>query len=168
MNSFVFALAAIVAAVAPSLVAAEEASGCAAFKWPLDHERAALLATRPAVANGEALPYDAAVTLKLSPLAEAGLPQPPERASKFEPSNAGHFSLAAPPKAGVYKITIGSEAWVDVVDQGAFLHPKGFSGAKDCEGARKSVKFDLPARPLLLQVSGVHGAELNAIVTPAE
>jgi hypothetical protein len=106
--------------------------------------------------------------LKLVPLADAALPQAPERESKFKPSNAGHFALAAPPKAGVYKVTIGGEAWVDVIDQGAFLHPKGFSGAKDCEGARKSVKFDLPARPLLIQVSGVHGAELSAIVTPAE
>jgi hypothetical protein len=167
-SRFAFVLAAALVAAAPSLAWAEEASGCDAFKWPLDRERAALLASRPAVDNGAALPYGAAVTLKLGPLADAGLPQAPERASKFEPSNAGHFTLAAPSKAGVYKITIGAEAWVDVIDEGAFLHPKSFSGAKGCEGARKSVKFDLPARPLLIQVSGVRGAELTAIVTPAE
>jgi hypothetical protein len=108
------------------------------------------------------------VALKLVPTAQAGLPVPPERASKYEPANAGHFTLPAPPKPGVYKITIGAEAWIDVVDQGAFLHPKGFSGAKDCEGARKSVKFELPARALDVQVSGVRDGELAAIVTPAE
>ena len=156
------------AAAVPAIASADEASGCAAFKWPLDHERAALLATRPAVANGDALPYGEAVTLNLKPLTDAGLPQAPERASKYRPSNAGHFTLAAPAKAGVYKVTIGAEAWVDVIDQGVFLHPKAFSGAKDCEGARKSVKFDLPARPLLIQISGVHAPELSAIVTPAE
>ncbi len=162
-------IAVALAAATPSMgLAAEEPSGCAAFKWPLDHERAALLATKASVANGGALPYGAAVALKLQPIAEAGLPQPPERASKYEPDNAGHFVLPAPPKAGLYKITIGGEAWVDVIDQGSFLHLKGFSGVKGCEGARKSVKFELPARPLDLQVSGVRNGELTAIVTPAE
>ncbi len=162
-----FIVAALVA-VSPALAFADEATGCAAFKWPLDHERAALLASKSPVANGGALPYGSAVALKLEPLDHAGLPQPPERASKYMPANAGHFTLAAPPKAGLYKITIGADAWIDVVDQGSFLHPKGFSGVKGCEGARKSVKFELPARPLDLQVSGVHGDELTAIVTPVE
>jgi hypothetical protein len=147
---------------------ADEPTGCAAFKWPLDHERAAMLATKASLANGAALPYGAAVALNLAPLDQAGLPQPPERASKFEPSNAGHFTLPAPPKPGVYKITIGADAWIDVIDGGSFVHPKSFSGAKGCEGARKSVKFELPARPLDVQFSGVHGGELSAIITPAE
>ena len=109
-----------------------------------------------------------AVALKLQPLNEAGLPLPPERAPKYNPSNAGHFTLAAPPEAGTYKITVGAEAWIDVVDSAAFVKSKGFSGAKGCEGARKTVRFDLPARPVTVQVSGVHDAELSAIVTPAE
>ncbi len=157
------------AAAAPGIAAADEPTGCGGFKWPLDHERAALLsATKPAVANGGALAYNVAATLKLAPLSDAGLPLAPERAPRFPQSYAGHFMLAAPAKPGMYKITVGSEAWVDVVDNGAFLHPRGFSGAKDCEGARKSVKFDLPARPLDVQVSGVRDAALSTIVTPAE
>lgn len=169
MSRVALLLAVALAAASPSLaLAAEEAAGCAAFKWPLDSERAALLASKSPVANGGAVPYGAAVALKLQPLDEAGLLQPPERASKYEPSNAGHFTLAAPQKAGIYKITVGADAWIDVIDQGSFLHPKGFSGAKGCEGARKSVKFELPARSLDIQVSGVRNGELTAIVTPAE
>ena len=155
-------------AAAPSLSFAEDATGCAAFKWPVDHERAALLATKPVVANGGALPLGAAVALKLQPLDEAGLPQPPERAPKYNPSNAGHFTLAAPPKAGMYKITVASDAWIDVIDSDAFVKSKGFSGAKGCEGARKTVRFDLPAREVTVQISGVHDAELWTIVTPAQ
>ena len=90
----------------------------------------------------------------------------PERAPKFSPSNAGHFALGAPARPGVYKITIASEAWIDVVDGGQYLHPKAFSGVLGCEGARKSVKFELPARPVDLQFSGVRAGEIAAIVSP--
>ena len=154
-------------ALAPGLAAADEPTGCDAFKWPLDRERAALANPgKPAIANGGALTADAAATLKLAPLAEAGLPHAPERAPKSPQSYAGHFSLAAPAKPGIYKITIASEAWIDVIDDGKFLHPKAFSGALGCEGARKSIKFDLPPRPLDIQVSGVRDGEISAIVSP--
>ncbi len=154
-------------ALAPGLAAADEPTGCDAFKWPLDRERAALANPgRPAIANGGALTADAAAKLKLAPLAEAGLPHAPERAPKSPQSYAGHFSLAAPAKPGIYKITIASEAWIDVIDDGKFLHPKAFSGALGCEGARKSIKFDLPPRPLDIQVSGVRDGEISAIVSP--
>ena len=154
-------------ALAPGLAAPDEPTGCDAFKWPIDHERAALASPgKPAVANGGALTADAAATLKLAPFAEAGFPHAPERAPKSAQSYAGHFALPAPAKPGIYKITIASEAWIDVVDAGEFLHPKAFSGALGCEGARKSVKFDLPARPLDLQLSGVKDGEISAIVSP--
>ena len=126
-------------AVAPALAAADEPTGCDAFKWPLDRERAALASPgKPAVANGGALTADAAAALKLTPFAEAGLPHAPERAPKSPQSYAGHFALAAPAKAGIYKITIASEGWIDVIDAGQFLHPKAFSGALGCEWARKA------------------------------
>jgi hypothetical protein len=154
-------------AAAPGLAAADEPTGCGAFKWPLERERAALTdVAKPAVANGGALAVNVAATLKLAPLAEAGLPQAPERAPKLSPSYAGHFALAAPAAPGMYKITLASEAWIDVVDGGQYLHPKAFSGARGCEGARKSVKFELPARPLDLQLSGVRANEIAAIVSP--
>jgi hypothetical protein len=154
-------------ALAPGVAAADEPTGCDAFKWPLDHERAALMNSgKPAVANGGALTADAAATLKLTPFAEAGLPHAPERAPRSPQSYAGHFALAAPAKAGIYKITIASEGWIDVIDAGQFLHPKAFSGALGCEGARKSVKFDLPARPLDLQLSDVKNGEISVIVSP--
>ena len=160
------AAAALIVAL-PNLAATDEPSGCGAFKWPLERERGALAAQgKPAIANGGALAYDSAMTLKLAPLADAGLRQPPERAPKSPHSYGGRFTLAAPAQPGVYKITLTSDAWIDVIDQGGFLHPKGFSGALACEGARKSVKFDLPARALDVQLSGVKDAEIAVIVSP--
>jgi hypothetical protein len=161
-----FGLAALVAAL-PVLAAAEEPSGCAAFRWPIERERAALAAAaKPTIANGGALAYDVAATLELAPLSEAGLAHAPERAPKSAQSFAGHFALPAPAKSGTFLVTLASSGWVDVVDNGAFLHPKGFSGAVGCEGARKSVRFDLPARPLDIQLSGVKDAKIAIIVSP--
>jgi hypothetical protein len=160
-------LTAIALVAAPGLAQAQEGSGCNGFKWPLDRERTALIqAEKASLPNGGALPYDSAMTLELQPFASAGLPKAPERAPKSPSAFAGHFTLAAPAKAGAYRITISSEGWVDVLDGGAYLHPTAFTGAKDCEGARKSVKFDLPARPLALQFSGVPRGQISVIVSP--
>ncbi|HVP99641.1 MAG TPA: hypothetical protein VMS87_10475 [Roseiarcus sp.] len=156
-------------AALPGIAVAEDPAGCGGFKWPLERERAALLKQqKPSLANGGALAYDVPTALKLAPLSDANLPQPPERAAKFEPSYAGHFTLPQPAKPGVYKITLSSYAWIDVLDNGKFLHPRAFSGATACEGARKSVKFDLPARALGVQISGVEDREISLIVSPAE
>ena len=160
-------LIAVALIAAPGLAQAQDGSGCNGFKWPLDRERAALVrADKASLPNGGALPYDVAMTLQLQPLSAAGLSKPPERAPKSPSAFAGHFVLAAPATAGAYRVTISSEGWVDVLDGGAYLHPIAFTGAKECEGARKSVKFDLPARPLALQFSGVPRDQISVIVSP--
>src|SRR5258708_21080093 len=65
--------------------AAEEPSGCDKFKWPIEHERAALTAPdRTKLASGSelnALP-SSSITLALRTPTEANLPSPPERAPK--------------------------------------------------------------------------------------
>jgi hypothetical protein len=160
-------LAVFTLVAAPGLAQAQEGSGCSGFKWSLDRERAALVRTDKALLpNGGALPYDAAMTLKLQPLSSAGLPKAPERAPRSPSTFAGHFTLAGPAEPGTYRITISSVGWVDILDGGAYLHPVAFTGAKDCDGARKSVKFDLPSRPLALQVSGVPSDQISIIVSP--
>ena len=162
-------IAAALIAAAPGFAQAQEGSGCNGFKWPLDHERAALVREdKASLPNGGALPYDVAMKLELQLLSAAGLPKAPERAPKSPSAFAGHFTLAAPAKAGAYRVTISSEGWVDVLDGGAYLHPTAFTGAKDCAGARKSVKFDLPARPLALQFSGVPQNRISIIVSPEQ
>jgi hypothetical protein len=160
-------LVAVALIAMPGLARAQEGSGCGGFRWSLDRERAALVrADKPSLPNGASLPYDVAMTLELQPLSAAGLPKAPERAPKSPSSFAGHFALAAPAKPGAYRVTISSEGWVDVLDGGAYLHPIAFTGARDCEGARKSVKFDLPAQPLALQFSGVPKDQISVIVSP--
>jgi hypothetical protein len=155
--------------VAPAF-AAEEPSGCDKFKWPIERERAALTAPdRTKLTSGSelaALPATG-VTLALRTPAEAKLPSPPERAPK-EGTFAGFASFKNAPKAGLYTISLSSGGWVDVVQNGQFLKPRATSGATDCDGIRKTLKFELSAGSFVLQVSGAREESISIAVLPVE
>jgi hypothetical protein len=150
--------------------AAEEPSGCDKFKWNIDHERAALTASdRAKLTSGaevNALPASG-VILNLVASADAKLPTPPERAPK-DGTFAGFASFKTAPKAGVYTISLSAGAWVDVVQDGHFLKPKGFSGATDCDGIRKTMKYELGASPFVLQVSSSKDNSISVAILPSE
>ncbi|MCC8944975.1 hypothetical protein H8A97_07570 [Bradyrhizobium sp. Arg62] len=163
-------LAASLVLVSTSAFAAEEPSGCDKFKWSIERARAALTASdRAKVVSGSeqtALPATA-ITLALVAPGDAKLPTPPERAPK-EGTFAGFTSFKAAPKAGLYTVSLSAGAWVDLVQDGHFLKPKAFSGATDCEGIRKTVKYDLAASPFVLQVSGSKENSLSIAIQPAD
>ena len=150
--------------------AAEEPSGCDKFKWPIERERAALTApNRAKLASGaelSALPSTGA-TLALVAPSEAKLPTPPERAPK-EGTFAGFASVKAAPKAGLYTVSLSAGGWLDVVQDGHFLKPVAFSGATDCDGIRKTVKFELSASPFVLQISGTKENAISIAILPTE
>ena len=150
--------------------AAEEPSGCDKFKWNIDHERAALTAPdRTKLASGAelaALP-STGMTLGLIAPAEAKLPTPPERAPK-EGTFAGFTNFKNPPKAGIYTVSLSAGAWVDLVQDGHPLKPKAFSGATDCDGIRKTVKYEIAASPFVLQISGTKENSISIAILPSE
>jgi hypothetical protein len=164
-----FLIALLLFGAAPAW-AAEEPSGCDKFKWPIDRERAALTAPDRAklTSGGEiaALP-SAGMTLALVAPADARLPTAPERAPK-EGTFAGFTSIKAAPKAGLYTISLSAGGWIDVVQDGHFLKPKAFSGATDCDGIRKTMKYELSASPLVLQVSGIRENSISIAILPTE
>jgi hypothetical protein len=150
--------------------AAEEPSGCDKFKWPIDRERAALTAPdRAKLASGAELATlpSTGITLALTAPGDAKLPTPPERALK-EDTFAGFTSVKTAPKAGVYTISLSAGGWVDVVQDGHFLKPKGFSGATDCDGIRKTMKYELSASPFVLQISGIKEDSVSIAILPAQ
>jgi hypothetical protein len=158
---------AIAGLLSPAFALAAEPSGCDQFKWPIAHEQSALLAPQAArLDSGATLAFDAAANVHLAPAADAKLEMPPERASKASPSFAGLLKLGAPSAAGIFKVTLSDEGWIDVIQDGRFLKPVGFTGATDCQGVRKSVKFAFEAKPLTVQLSGVKAAEISVIVSP--
>ena len=72
------------------------------------------------------------------------------------------------PGAGIYTISLSAGAWVDVIQDGHFLKPKAFSGATDCEGIRKTMKYELAASRFILQVSGAKDAQISVPILPSE
>src|ERR1700736_471932 len=150
--------------------AAEEPSGCDKFKWPIERERAALTAPdRAKLSSGgelAALPATG-MTLALVAPADARLPTPPERAPK-EGTFAGFASIKTAPKSGLYTVSLSSGGWVDVVQDGHFLKPKAFSGATDCDGIRKTMKYELSASPFVLQITNVKDDAVSVAILPSE
>jgi hypothetical protein len=152
---------------APAL-AAEEPSGCDKFKWPIERERAALTAPdRAKLASGSGALPPSGITLALVAPGDAKLPSPPERAPK-DGTFAGFANFRTAPKAGVYTISVSAGAWVDVVQDGHFLKPVAFSGATDCDGIRKTMKYELSAQPFVLQISGASDNFVSIAILPAQ
>ena len=154
------------ALAAPAL--ADEPVGCDKFTWPLDKERALLTsADTITVASGMkiALPLPVAVTIDLAPFANAKLPMAPERPPRLANSFAGFISVPAPPRGGSYKVTLSSEAWIDVTQDGHFLKSSAHTGASGCTGIRKSVKFNLDAVPFVVQLSNVPANKITVAIT---
>jgi hypothetical protein len=154
---------------APAL-AAEEPSGCDKFKWNTDRERAALTAADriKLASSGElATVPSTGMTLALHPLAEAKLPSPPERAPR-EGTFAGFASFKGAPKAGLYTVSLSAGGWVDVVQDGHVLKPKAFSGATDCNGLRKTMKYEIAPGPFVLQISGIKEDAVSVAILPSE
>ena len=162
-------LALVLLGTAPAW-AAEEPSGCDKFKWNIDHERAALTAPdRIKLASGgdvAAVP-STGMTLALLAPAEAKLPTPPERAPK-EGTFAGFASFKTAPKAGIYTVSLSSGAWIDLVQDGHALKPKAFSGATDCDGIRKTMKYEISASPFVLEISGARENAISLAILPSE
>lgn len=161
-----FALAAALLAAAPAW--AQDPVGCDNFKWPVARERAALTAPDlPQLPPGGNFPLgpQAAARLALQPSRDAKLPNPPERAPK-PGTFSGFTTLAALPAAGLYSISISVYAWVDVIQNGEYLKPKGFSGVTGCDGMRKTMKFMLAAGPATIQISGVQDPFIDIAVMP--
>jgi hypothetical protein len=163
-------LVALLACASAPVWAAEEPSGCDKFKWPIDHERAALSAPdHITLASGGALAAfpSTGVTLSLVSPADAKLPMPAERAPK-DGTMAGFADFKGAPKAGLCTISLSAGAWIDVVQDGHVLKPKAFSGATDCDGIRKIMKYELAAQPFVLQVSGTKEGAISIAILPSE
>jgi hypothetical protein len=162
-----FAIAVLVGCAIAAPAGAQEPAGCNKFKWPIEQERSLLTIKALTTASGSTLTstLPVAVTVTLVPLADAKLPVAPERTPRLPASFAGFIQVAAPAREGIYKISLSSEAWIDLVQAGHLLKSVSFSGATGCEGIRKSVKFDLKAEPFAVQLSNVPGNSIGVAVS---
>ena len=157
----------IIGLLSSAAALAAEPVGCDKFKWPLDHERALLTTPAPAKSGDTlAAPLAHAIDVALVPFTAAKLPLTPQRAPKAASSYAGFVRAAAPPQAGVYRVTLAQGAWIDVVQDGHEVASRAFSGALGCSGLRKSVTFELKSEPFTIQLSGTTAHNVALVVTP--
>ena len=159
---------AVCLAVATGVARAEEPSGCAGFKWPLEQEGKLLQGSgKPALASGSAAAVDSkAYDVKLVLLPDAHLPLPPGRKPKTDASSAGFLRYAAPAMPGGVQITSSAAVWIDVLQDGKTVKPTAFSGARDCPGVRKSLRFSLAASPFVVEISGTSQPSIGLIAAP--
>jgi hypothetical protein len=144
-----------------------EDNNCDKFKWSIARERALFAAGAKPAASGATIAPGEGYAVALAPSASVAFSVPPERAPK--PGGFGAaLKLDAIDKPGSYQITLSDEAWLDVVQGGALVKSAGFSGQKDCPGARKSVRFDLQAGPATIQISNAASGALNLAIEPAQ
>jgi len=146
--------------------------GCEAFKWPLDKERASFeSAELEMIASGAARGTltEQAFGLVLQPVAEVGYVLPPAKKKGASGTQYGGMVVfAAPDKPGTYQVTLSGEGWIDLVQDGASLKAVDHSGVKDCPGLRKSVRFNVGAAPVALQISGSPADSVKVAVRPVE
>lgn len=173
------AFAAVLALLAPAALAQDAApkgapekgmsGGCEAFKWPLDKERAAFdAAGLEKVDSGAAHGplTEQAFALTLVPAKDVAFTIPP--AKKKNDGFGGLVAFAAPERPGVYQVTLSGEGWVDLVQEGKALRTSDHSGAKNCPGLRKSVRFMLGATPVVLQISDAVADTIKVGIRPVE
>ncbi len=156
----------LIALLATAPAFAQQPTGCATLKWPLDRERALLAKPSQVVSGAEGVQASSPIAVALQPLAAAKLPQAPSRTPKYSDSYAGFLKASAPASAGTYRITLSHGAWIDVIQDGRTLRSVGFTGAKGCDGVAKSVKFDLAAAPYVIELSGTAAHSIALVVTP--
>ncbi|MFG1422343.1 hypothetical protein [Roseixanthobacter liquoris] len=149
-------------------VRAAEGQGCSGGAWPLDAARAALDAAHTEVPSGAGLPAaEGSFVVQLVPLPDAKLPYPPARLPAETANFAGFLLLPAPATAGRIEVSLSDAGWIDLVQDGKSLPAAAFTGVKGCPGLRKSVRFEVTQRPLVLQVTGVSVDRLKVAVAPA-
>jgi hypothetical protein len=146
----------LLSAMAIPAVAEED---CTGFSFPVDTDIAWMKAADSvAIETGAKLPVPAtkAVALKLKPTREVTLPVKSGRKKQAIGGGtySGWFEIASLPKAGMYQISLSIDGWIDAAQNGELVQSHSFSGRPACKSVRKSVRYELGAGPVTVQVAG--------------
>ena len=152
---FLLALALLGAMAIPA--AAEE--DCTGFSFPVDTDIAWMKAADSvAIETGAKIPAPAtkAIALKLKQTRDITLPVKSGRKQQAIGGGtySGWFEIASLPKAGMYQISLSVDGWIDAAQNGELVQSHSFSGRPACKSVRKSVRYELGAGPVTIQVAG--------------
>ncbi len=161
---------ALAAAVAVPAASAEDCSG---FKWPLDTEIGWLHAGDDiALKSGDEIPEAPAkaITLTLQPAKSVTMPVAPgvKPQAVSADSFSGWFNVAKGVKPGLYQVSLSTNGWIDVVQNGAVVPSKGFTGRQKCKAIHKSVRYEIGEGPFGIQISGAPTATVRLTINAAK
>jgi hypothetical protein len=162
--------AAALGASYPAIAASE--GGCQSFDFPVATELQWLRQPdAEPVSSGATLPSPPAKALAaaLKPVAEVSYTLPPE--GKAKDGETAYGATVAIEKAGgpgLYQVSLSAKGWIDVVQDGKAVKSAAHSGKSDCEGLRKSVRFDLKDGPFVVQISGVSAPSIKLTIRKAD
>lgn len=152
---------------------ADEADGCKKFAWDVSHELSVFKQTPAPVTAGtkpgaEAplVKLDEPYEFKLSPQSKVTYSAQPMKPTLNDSSQGGVVRFHTD-QAGLYRVSITTGHWLDVVDGDTPIKSKDFSGSRECPRPHKIVEFELPAgKDLVLQFSGSTAPSVIASITP--
>jgi hypothetical protein len=158
-------------AFVPLAMAADQA-GCSGFNWPLDTELAWMAASDDVpLQSGAEMPTPPAkaIALTLQPAKSVTMPVTPgiKKQAVGADTFSGWLTLSGVEKPGLYQITLSSGAWVDVAQNGALVRSSAFTGQKDCKAIHKSVRFEIGAGPVTVQISGAPEQKVRLAIRAA-
>ncbi len=171
-SAFPLILACLAALIAQPAFA-EETGGCTSFAWPITTELQWIKATdSQAVASGAKLPSPPAkaMALSLEPMSAVTFPVAPTGRMKPEGDvYGGIVSFDSPSSApGLYQVTMQTGGWVDVIQDGKALKPTAHSGKSDCDGVRKTIRFNLDPGPFVVEFSNIKKDSMKFTIRQAD
>jgi hypothetical protein len=154
-------------------VRAEEGHDCSHFSWDVSHELKIMKQTAVSLAAatqpGTQVPVvkiDTLYELKLSPQSTVTYSVRPAKPTLNDSAQGGLVRFHTG-RAGLYRVSITSGHWIDLVAGQQLLKSKDFSGSRECARPHKIVEFELPAnQELVLQFSGSTDTSVITAITP--
>ncbi len=165
------AAAAALAFTLPAFAA--ETGGCKSFAWSIATELQWIKAADiQAVKSGAKLPSPPAkaMALSLEPMSAVAFPVPPT--GKLKPEGdvyGGVVEFEGPSSApGSYQVTMETAGWVDVIQDGKALKSTAHSGKSDCDGVRKTIRFNLDPGPFTVEFSNIKKDAIKFAIRQAD
>jgi hypothetical protein len=109
---------------------------------------------------------EGAQRLELVAGGEGAFPLPPGKAPAPQTAS-GFISFAAPEAPGTYQVSLSGKAWIDVIQDGKIVPSTAHTMDPSCPSIHKSVRFDLAAAPVTLQISGADATSVVFTIMPA-
>ncbi|PEQ14361.1 hypothetical protein B2G71_01820 [Novosphingobium sp. PC22D] len=132
--------------------------------WSRKHAPVTAAVSRAAADTASLVPGTAyAATLRRTPAVTYAL-RPARPGGSVSFGGLFAFTVAEP---GTYRVAQDGRAWVDVIEDGAFVASSAHGHGPECSGIAKIVDYDLRSGPHLLQVSAAGEREMTLLISRA-